>query len=161
MTENETDTYAYVLERYHSSIKYYWKASSHNRTAYKLTRSLTIVLGALVTLISSISTAEFISSNTSLQLPFAIATPILAAILTIAAGFAQSFHWGAAWRDMVINAQQLEKELDRFTVTPPDQIDLAKEVAVLNELVIDETQGFFQRILDSAKTLRKHSNNAK
>lgn len=161
MTENEKDTYTYVLNRYDSSIKYYWNASAHNKRAYKLTRSLTIVLGALVTLISSISTAEFITSNSALQLSFAIATPILAAILTIAGGFAQSFHWGAAWRDMVINAQKLEKELDRFKVTSPDQIDLAKEVTILNELVIEETQGFFQRILDSAKTLRKDTGKGK
>jgi hypothetical protein len=161
MTEMEKDTHAYVLNRYESSIEYYWNAGAHNKRAYKLTRSLTIVLGALVTLISSISTAEFITSNSTLQLPFAIATPVLAAILTIAGGFAQSFHWGAAWRDMVINAQKLEKELDRFKVTSPDQIDLAKEVTILNELVIEETQSFFLRILDSAKTLRKDNGRGK
>jgi hypothetical protein len=62
---------------------------------------------------------------------------------------------------MVINAMKLEKELDRFKVTSPDQIDLAKEVTILNELVIEETQGFFQRILDSAKTLRKDTGKGK
>ena len=147
--------YKYVLERYDSSIKYYWSSSKRNKKAYKLTRSVTIILGALVTLISSISSANFITEITSLKISFAIATPVLAAILTIAGGFAQSFHWGAAWRDMVINAQKLEKERDRVQVTKPEEIDMAKEVSLLNELVITESQSFFQRILDSTKILKE------
>ena len=155
MEEIPKENYKYVLDRYESSIKYYWSSSKRNKKAYKLTRSVTIVLGASVTLISSLSSADFITSISTLKISFAIATPVLAAILTIAAGFAQSFHWGAAWRDMVINAKELEKELDRFKVTKPEEIDMAKEVAILNELVITESQSFFQRILDSTKIIKK------
>ena len=151
MDEKKQEEIAYVLNRYESSIKYYWKSSTHNRKAYKSLRSLTIILGATLTLITSISSADFITSNELLKLNLTIASPILAAILTIASGFAQSFHWGATWRDMVLSAEQLEKERDRFKVTQPEDIDLTKEVSILNELVIDETTNFFQRILNSSK----------
>lgn len=48
---------------------------------------------------------------------------------------------------MVVTAQQLEKERDRFLLTEPGERDLTKEVALLNDLVQVETEGFFERIL--------------
>lgn len=155
--EKKEEMFTYVLDRYNSSIKYYWRSSRNNKRAYKLTRSLTIILGASVTLISSISSADFIASSPLLKINFAIATPLLAAILTIIGGFAQSFHWGAAWRDMVMNAQRLEKERDRFKVTKSEEIDMENEVSILNDLVLKETQSFFQRILDSTKVVKDPS----
>jgi hypothetical protein len=141
----------YVLERYGNAVNYYWKTSRHNKRAYKLTRSLTVVLGALVTLLASLSSASFITSDPVWKTGFAIATPVLAAILTIVAGFSQAFQWGAAWRDMVLNAARLERERDRFYVTKPEERDPLKEVATLNDLVIAETETFFQRILGGSK----------
>jgi hypothetical protein len=141
----------YVLQRYRSVIDYYWKASRHNKRLYKTTRSLVVILGALVTLVASLSSSEFITSSVFWDTAFAIATPVLAAILTITGGFSQSFHWGAAWRDMVMNAERLERELDRILVTKKEERDQEKELAVLNALVIKESETFFQRIFGGSK----------
>ena len=42
-----------------------------------------------------------------------------------------------------------EREGDRFLATKPEEKDLEKELEIINSLVINETRGFFQRILDS------------
>ena len=157
---NAESTEDYILQRYGTAIQYYWKAGRDNKNAYKLTRSLVVILGALVTLVASLSSATFIESNAKWDTTFAIATPVLAGILTIAGGFSQAFHWGAAWRDMVLNAQRLERERDRFYVTKPEQRDPAKELFILNQLVIAETQTFFQRLLGGAKAERKDEREA-
>jgi len=139
----------YVLDKYQGSIKYYWSASNKNKKSYKSSRSLTIILGALVTLISSISTASFIEDSPSLNVFFSVLTPVIAAALTIIGGFTQSFHWGATWRDMIVNAERLEKERDRFLATKPEERDLQNELEILNSIVIEETRNFFQRVLNS------------
>jgi hypothetical protein len=139
----------YVLERYKNQIDYYWKTSSSNKKAYKRSRTWTTILGALVTLVSSLASATFIDSNDILNTLFAVATPIIAALLTIISGFSQSFHWGAAWRDMVVNASRLEKERDRFLATKHEEKNFQSELDLLNSMVIEETQSFFQRVLDS------------
>ncbi|NUM46259.1 MAG: DUF4231 domain-containing protein [Anaerolineales bacterium] len=140
---------AYILKRYQNQIAYYWSVSKVNKRAYKRFRSWTIILGALVTLISSMSAAEFIQSVEWLRILFAIATPVVAATLAIMGGMGQNFHWGATWRDMVLNASRLEKERDRFMATPSEKRDLKKELDLLNTIVIEETQNFFQRVLES------------
>jgi len=150
MVQNNKTMENYIIERYKKSINYYWKASRNNRKAYKLTRSLIVILGASVTLVASLSSANFIE-DTIWDIIFAIASPVLAAVLTIVGGFAQSFHWGAAWRDMVLNAEKLEKEHDRYHATKPEERDDKKELKILNDIVISETQNFFQRILGGAK----------
>ena len=155
MEATPDSNYSFVLDRYNDKIKYYWKAATTNKRAYKLSRIVTVILGALVTLISSLTSADFIISVPWLKITFAIATPLFAAVLTISGGFAQSFHWGATWRDMVLNAERLEKEYDRVKITKPENIDLAKEVELLNEIVITETQSFFQRVLDVTKIITK------
>ena len=139
----------YVLERYQNQIDYYWKTSSSNKKAYKRSRTWTTILGALVTLVSSLASATFIDSNDFLNTLFAVGTPLIAALLTIISGFSQSFHWGAAWRDMVVNASRLEKERDRFLATKPEEKNFHSELDLLNSMVIEETQSFFQRVLDS------------
>ena len=139
----------YVLERYKNQIDYYWKTSSSNKKAYKRSRTWTITLGALVTLVSSLASATFIDSNDFLNTLFAVGTPLIAALLTIISGFSQSFHWGAAWRDMVVNASRLEKERDRFLATKHEEKNFQSELDLLNSMVIEETQSFFQRVLDS------------
>jgi hypothetical protein len=134
-----------LLDRYQERIRYYTKASENNKRAYKTARYLTVVLGALVTLLTSLSSAYFVR-GTWLETGFAILTPLLAAGLAIVGGFSQNFQWGAAWSDMRIAAERLEAERDRISVTPPEQIDAVRELALLNEMVLDETQGFFQRL---------------
>ena len=139
----------YVLKRYRHFIKYYWKASKSNKRSYKLTRTLTISLGAFVTLLSSIASADFIAENATWNTLVAILTPLLAAIMTIASGLANSFHWGAAWRDMTVNASNLERERDVFFATKPEERDVKAELEKVNDRVIEETNRFFKRVLDS------------
>ena len=152
--ENAESSKDYVLERYERAIDYYWKTSRHNRNSYKTTRSLVLILGATVTLVASLSSAHFIDSNSFWNTTFAVIGPVLAALLTIAGGFSQTFQWGAAWHDMTLNAERLEQERDRIRVMKPEERDPAKELDVLNKLVIAETQTFFQRILGGAKTVK-------
>lgn len=153
--DQDTDTMDKLVDqRYIKAIDYYWKASRQNKRAYKLTRTLVIVLGALVTLISSLSSAQFIRNTPGWNLTFAIGTPMIAAALTIVGGFSQTFQWGAAWQDMVLTAQRLQKERDRFLVTKPEDRDLTEEMALLNDFVLVESQGFFERMLGSAKPVQ-------
>ena len=155
MSEDTRDLQQYVIKRYQELSAYYWRTSQHNKRAYKATRSLTIILGALVTLIASLASSNFVTEDQTVKLLFGLGTPVLAALLTIISGFSQSFQWGAAWRDMVINAQRLEKQRDIFIVARKDQKDLEQAVNLLNDLVLDETETFFQRMLGGARD-RKH-----
>lgn len=139
----------YVLKQYNDKIEYYWKSSTSNKKSFKRYRTWTIILGSLVTLISSISAAEFLQNPVWLKNGFALATPIIAATLTVISGLGQNFHWGSTWRDMVINATRLEKERDRFLATKPEKRDIEKELNTLNSIVLEETRNFFQRVLDS------------
>jgi hypothetical protein len=139
----------YVLKQYNDKIEYYWRSSTSNKRAFKRYRTWTIILGSLVTLVSSISAAEFLQDPIWLKNGFALATPIIAATLTVISGLGQNFHWGSTWRDMVINATRLEKERDRFLATKPEKRDIEKELDILNSIVLEETRNFFQRVLDS------------
>ena len=136
-----------ILKRYDDQTAYYWKMSKSNKNSFKATRYLMIVLGALVTLVSSLTAAH--SAPAPWNNIFAVATPLLAASLAVVGGISQAFQWGAAWSDMVISATRLEKERDRISVTPADQIGAIKEMALLDDTVLAETQGFFQRLLGS------------
>jgi len=140
------DPRQYVLDRYDDRIQYYWSASRYNKRSYKMTRYLTILLGALVTLISSVSSASFFPRGSVLSITFSILTPVLAATLAIIGGITQAFQWGAAWSDQAITATRLEKERDRVAVTPPGQVDALRELELLDDMVLSETQGFFQRL---------------
>ena len=136
----------YVIKRYNDAISYYWKASRFNRRLYKWTRYLVIVFGALVTLLASISSASQITGVWATAL--AIATPLLAAVLTIIGGLSQSFQWGAAWQEMVLTAERLERERDRILVTRGDP---EADLETLHKLVLQESEGFFMRILGSVQ----------
>jgi hypothetical protein len=114
---------------------------------------LVIVVGALVTLISSLASSEFLTGYW--ETLFGIAAPVLAAILTAVGGFSQTFQWGATWKDMVLTAQELEKELDRFIVSKPEELDLRKEAEIVNDFVLQESRGFFERMLGSASAPKK------
>ncbi|MEO8354633.1 MAG: DUF4231 domain-containing protein [Chloroflexota bacterium] len=139
----------YVKRTYKDKIDYYWRASSSNKKNFKRYRYWTTILGSLVTLVASLTTSAFIQSDQFLALLFTVSTPILAAILTVISGISQNFQWGATWRDMVVNAQRLEKERDRFLATALTDRDYVHELHVINETIMDETQSFFQRVLDS------------
>ena len=143
------NTYDYVLERYDEKIKYYWEASRNSKNTYKRYRLLTVILGSLITLVSSLSASEFVEANSVLRTIFTLAVPIMAATLTIVSGALTGFHWGANWRDMVVNATKLEMERDRFLATPPDQRNYPEALEIMNSVVLEETTSFFQRVLDN------------
>lgn len=146
-TLNENDLL--IRKGYQNAIDYYWKSSKSNKSYYKLTRSLTVIFGALVTLISSLTSSNIITKSSFVETIFIIGTPILAFILTIIAGFAQSFQWGSTWQNMVITAEELQKEFDKYLVTPDDKRNYQEEAEKLNGYVINESKGFFARMLGS------------
>ena len=133
----------YVRERYEATIRYYWASSARNKRLYKWSRYLVVGLGAAVTLLTSISSSSLIA-GTLWENVVAVAAPLAAAVLAIVGGLSQSFQWGAAWREMVMAAERLEKERDRIVVTESDP---AKDLEVLNSYVLQESAGFFSRIL--------------
>ena len=149
--EKQDSMYDYVRKRYEDAIGYYNRTSRNNKRAYKVTRILTLIFGSLVTLASSLSSAGFIEDKSFWEYAFAVGTPILAATLAFLGGFSQTFQWGAAWQDMVLTSERLQKEMDRFMVTKPEDLDLSEEVKLLNDFVIEESQGFFERILGRAR----------
>lgn len=148
--QNSRQAQEYVLGRYQKQIDYYWESSKRNKLGYKWTRYLTIILGAIVTIIASLSSAAFIENSVFLDKSFAIATPVLAGILSIVGGLSQTFQWGAAWREMVLTAETLEMAFDEIKVTPPEKFGPQKHLDYLNTLVIKESEGFFSRSLGRA-----------
>ena len=153
--ENEMDKI--IQDRYLIAIKYYWAASKANKRWYKITRSLTVIFGALVTLIASLASSKIIAGTPLVETTFALGTPVLAAVLTIVAGFSQSFQWGSTWQNMVLTAQQLQKEYDKYLVTPVNERNYAEETDKLNNFVITESEGFFERMLGSVKSSNKQA----
>ena len=103
-------------------------------------------LGALVTLIAA---TKYVESIPLLNGAFAVATPVIAATLSIITGLSQSFQWGSTWRDLTVHAQKIAGERDRFLATNPEERDHKRELEILNGLLLNETESFFQRILDS------------
>ena len=156
MTNEKVEMDKHINSRYVDAINYYWNASKNNKKWYKLTRSFTVILGALVTLIASLSSSNLIES-TVFKDYFVIGTPIIAACLTIIAGFSQSFQWGSVWQNMVLTAQLLQKEYDRYLVTVPAERDLAKEADILNKFLLKETESFFERMLGVGKAIGEES----
>ena len=53
---------------------------------------------------------------------------------------------------MILNASNLEKERDVFLATNPDERDIKTELEKLNKIIIQETDRFFKRVLDSEVT---------
>lgn len=146
-TESSVEPRQYVAKRFDEAIAYYWRHGARNKRAYKWSRLFIIVLGSLVTLLASLSSAAFLKDQATV---FAILTPVLAALLTTVTAFSQSFQWGAAWREMIIAAEQLAKERDRIAVTPDEKLDLAAELQLLNDLILMESRGFFDRLMGSS-----------
>jgi hypothetical protein len=58
---------------------------------------------------------------------------------------------------MVLTAQLLQKEYDRYLVTMPSERDLVNEADILNKFLIKETESFFERMLGVGKAIEKES----
>jgi hypothetical protein len=136
----------YVLQQYKSRIDYYWKASRANKNGYKYSRYLIIIFGSLVTLITSLTASSVIESM-GLSGFLHILAPILAACLTILGGFSQNFHWGSAWREMVLTAMELERVYYKLRITPQEQRDPVGEMEQLHDLILSEGKNFFDRLV--------------
>jgi hypothetical protein len=67
---------------------------------------------------------------------------------------------GAAWSDQVITATRLEKERDRIAVTSASQLDPIKELGMLDDTILAETQGFFQRLFGSGGPVKSEQKQA-
>ena len=152
---NNSSSDIYIQDRYRNAIDYYWRSSKNNKKWYKATRSLTIIFGALVTLVASLTSSKYFAGTPALEILFALATPILAALLTIIAGFSQSFQWGSTWQNMILTAQHLQKEFDKYLVIPENERNYLEEVEKLNDYVITESEGFFERMLGGIKSIGK------
>jgi len=70
-----------------------------------------------------------------------------AACLTILGGFSQNFHWGSAWREMVLTAMELERAYYKLVITPDEQRDPISEMEQLHELILAEGKNFFDRLV--------------
>lgn len=141
----------YVEQRYRESLDYYWHSSIRNKRFYKVGRILTVVMGAAVTLVASLSSSSLLEESPIWQGIFVFGTPVMAALLTIIAGFSQTFQWGSAWQNMVLAAQRLQAEFDRFLSTPMYERDHRGELELLNEFVVGESETFFERMLGGAR----------
>lgn len=81
----------------------------------------------------------------------------MAALLAIITGLSQNFQWGSAWRGMVIAAQTLQKQQDRIKLLEPGQVDAVEEINALNDVVLNETQQFFERVTGAATEPRREA----
>lgn len=149
LTGRIEDLDKYVHQSYDKQIDWYWKASSNNKKSYKRYRFWTVTLGSLVTLIASLTSTEIIMENAIVEGVFTILTPVLAALLTVINTLSQNFQWGATWRDMVVNATRLQREKNRFLATDVEKRNYRKELLRVHGMVLEETQSFFKRILDT------------
>lgn len=145
----EANRNEYVLDQYRKRIGYYWLASRKNKNGYTYSRYLTIVLGSVVTLITSLSASKVIE-GWGMENILLILAPVLAAVLTIVGGFSQNFHWGSAWREMVLTALELERIYHRLRVTPEEQRDPIAEMEELHEMILAEGSNFFDRLVGVA-----------
>ncbi len=136
-----------VIERYENQIAYYWKRGKSHKQRFVAGRALTIILGAAVTLLATLTSAEFVTRSDTWDTILRIATPLVAATLAIIGGLSQSFEWGASWREMALAATRLEGELDRIETTPAADTDPRKEIAFLDSIVLAESKSYFDRIL--------------
>jgi hypothetical protein len=117
----EADRNEYVLEQYRSRIDYYWLLS-----------------------------ASKVIEGWGMEDILLILAPVLAAVLTIVGGFSQNFHWGSAWREMVLTALELERIYHRLKVTPDEQRDPIAEMEKLHEVILAEGSNFFDRLVGVA-----------
>lgn len=142
---------AELLKRYDDQIDWYWKNSGQQKARFIRSRFAILVLGALVTLIASLAAASFVENSEFWDNVFKIATPVLAAVLAVLTGLSQTFQWGAAWREFNLSAMSLEKERDRILLTPPYRIDAVEEISKFNDLVIEETRRYFERVTGATR----------
>lgn len=151
----------YVKDRYESALKYYRSSGAYNRRAYKSFRILTVVLGSLVTLVAAMAQSDIFPESSIWSSILPVATPILAAIMTILAGLAQSFQWGSGWQNMTLAGQRMQQEYDRYLATPPELRDHSSELDLLNSFMVSESESFFERLLGgsqqaTSKLQKKH-----
>jgi hypothetical protein len=146
-----TERHKFVLARYAKSIDYYWSSSGANKRAFKWTRLSTIILGSVVTLLASMTSSGLVDEQSAWKMIFAVGTPLFAAALTIISTLAQTFQWEATWRESVMTAERLQKELDRIRITEPQNLDAVQELDRLNSFVLQESESFFDRVLGRSK----------
>ena len=79
----EKSAHEAVIRRYQKQIDYYWARGKGNKRRYITGRYLTIILGAAVTLLATLTSAEFIARSDTWDTILRIVTPLLAATLAV------------------------------------------------------------------------------
>jgi len=138
----------YILRTYRENIDLSWRNAASSKRTYYLNRIMPILLGGILTFATTISSTQYISANETLKAIFAIATPLLAVALTVTNELTKINKPAESWRDMVVFAEKLEKERDRFLATKPGKRNHKKELDKIRSLVIRESRTFFRRTLE-------------
>ena len=141
----------YVLKQYNDKIEYYWRISSNNKRLFRNYRTWTVILSALLTLMSAASAFEFTQNHAWLKYTFQLYTLVIAATLTVMLGLGQNSHSGSSWRDMVITASRLERERDRFLAISPETRSIEKELDIINGIILEDTRSFFHSVVDNSQ----------
>jgi len=136
----------YILEKYQNLIHYYWFTSGSNKRTYKRIRAYNIIIGALVTLTTTLLSVDYIQNNETLNTGLLIVSPLLAVLLTIMNGFSSGFPFAAAWRDGVVAANTLEKMRDEYIASSPKVRNPRKELGKINAVIENETKSFFKQL---------------
>ena len=136
----------YVVCRFEENITWYQKRAKKYKNTYSCIRWSIIILGAITTLFSTLLATESIDWLKGIV---AYIPAFSAAFLTILTGVSQSFKYGHTWKEMMLNAVNLDRELDSYLKDPePDE---RKYLETLHKYIIEETESFFDRILGSTK----------
>jgi hypothetical protein len=150
----------YVVLRFKEKIDWYWKNAKYNKFWYKFLRGFIIIVGTLVTLVTTLLAAgndEYVIFIPRNYLIFS--APILAALLTLLNTFSQNYRYGAAWKDMILNAEKLEKELDKYLLDSDRNSRKNNYLEQLHKYVIEETESFFERVLSGRIIKSENFNN--
>jgi hypothetical protein len=158
ISENDEKMDGYILETYETKIRYYWKEAGFNRKKSRFSNSAIIILGILLTIITTITALDMVPANYWINTVIKIATPILAATITLLVGFLRKFQWGAKWRDMVAIAIRIEKERDRFLATPPVKRNYDEELSIIKNIAQSAFLFAFEDALGSANEFSRRIN---
>ena len=145
-------TLEYIIKKYDSNILYYWSSARSNKNLFKSTRRWPITLGALISLLTTLSLASFIEEVEYIRIFFAVVIVMLATMQSYFNEVSRNQNWGESWQKMTIAALKLEKEKDRLLSSEPSSINIQAELMILHNLLINETETFFKKALTDKST---------
>ena len=129
----------FVIKEYQKTLNYYLSAAKKMERNYKYSRYFPVILGGLISLLSTISIASFVESIESVRVGLALGTIILASIQAMLSELLGRQNWGSHWKRLHINAHRIQKEYHRMLSTPEDKMNYKMELSIVNEIVLAET----------------------